>query len=271
MGEATSLADIGCGQGHWSRQLYPYLRSPARLAGIDREPQWVAAAQQNFRHAFPLAAPDLATFATGDATKIPLPDNSFDVVTSQTVLMHLARPLDALHEMLRVLRPGGLLVCVEPNNLWNYLNFTSLTPAEDVATIVRRFEFWLHYHRGKIAEGHGDHTIGDLLPGYFAQLGVTEITVHQSDRAPSLFPPYTSPGQSAIMEQERQSKQAASGPWDRDELRRCVLRGGGNEEFFEQVFRELEEKFEGEQQAINVGTFHAANGSLFYLVSGRKP
>lgn len=271
LGEATSLADIGCGQGHWSRLLYPYLRPPARLTGIDREPQWATVAAQNFRQAFPNVAPDLATFATGEATKIPLPDNSFDVVTCQTVLMHLAQPLDALREMLRVLRPGGLLVCVEPNNLWNYLNFNSRTAAEDVEVIVRRFEFWLRYHRGMIAAGQGDHTIGDLLPGYFAQLGVSKIAVHQSDRAPSLFPPYTTPGQPAIIEQERQSKLEATGPWNRDEVRRRVLRGGGNEEFFELAFRELTEKFEREQQAINAGTFHAANGSLFYLVSGRKP
>lgn len=270
LGEATSLADIGCGQGHWSRLLYPYLRPPARLAGIDREPQWVVAAKQNFHQAFPQVAPDLITFETGDATKIPLPDNSFDVVTCQTVLMHLARPLDALREMLRVLRPGGLLVCVEPNNLWNYLSFTSLTAAEEVEVIVRRFEFWLRYHRGMVAGGQGDHTIGDLLPGYFAQLGVNEITVHQSDRAPSLFPPYTTSGQHAILEQERQSKLEATGSWNRDEVRRRVLRGGGKEEFFELVFRELTEKFEREQQAINAGDFHAANGSLFYLVSGRK-
>lgn len=193
LAEATSLADIGCGQGHWSRLLYPYLQAPVRLAGFDREPQWVAAAEQNFRHAFPHVAPDLATFATGGASNIPFPDDSLDVVTCQTLLMHLARPLDALREMLRVLRPGGLLVCVEPNNLWNYLAFTSLTASEAVETIVRRFEFWLRYHRGKIAGGQGGHTIGDLLPGYFAQLGLSEIAVHQSDRAASLFPPYTTP------------------------------------------------------------------------------
>jgi len=201
--EAASLADIGCGQGHWSRLLYPYLRAPARLTGVDREPLWVAEAAQNFRRAFPHAAPDQFTFVEGDATKLPLPDNSFDVVTCQTVLIHLARPMDALREMLRILRPGGLLVCVEPNNLWNYLAFTSLTAAEPVEILVRRFEFWLRYHRGKIAAGQGDHTLGDLLPGWFAEAGLTEIAVHQSDRAASLFPPYDSPAQQALLEQEQ--------------------------------------------------------------------
>src|SRR6187402_3012818 len=52
--EAGSLADIGCGQGHWSRLLYPYLRKPARLVGVDREPRWVTETAQNFQRAFPL-------------------------------------------------------------------------------------------------------------------------------------------------------------------------------------------------------------------------
>src|ERR1035441_3597090 len=107
--EAASLADIGCGLCHWSRLLYPYLRAPARFAGVDREARWVAEAAGSFRRAFPQVPPDLLTVVQGDATAIPLPNESFDVVTCQTVLMHLARPADALRDMLRILRPGGLL------------------------------------------------------------------------------------------------------------------------------------------------------------------
>src|SRR6267143_3531001 len=72
--EASSLADIGCGQGHWSRLLYPHLRAPARFAGVDREPRWVAEAEHQFRRAFPDVPPDLFSFVQGDATRIPLPD-----------------------------------------------------------------------------------------------------------------------------------------------------------------------------------------------------
>jgi ubiquinone/menaquinone biosynthesis C-methylase UbiE len=269
--EAASLADIGCGQGHWSRLLYPRLRLPARFVGVDREPRWVVEAGQRFRRAFPEVPPGLITFVQGDATRIPLPDACFEVVTCQTVLMHLARPLEALREMRRILRPGGLLVCVEPNNLWNYLSFTSLTAAESVETIMRRFEFWLRYHRGKAALGQGDHMIGDLLPGYFAQMGLAEIAVHQSDRVPALFPSYQTPAQQALLQHEQESMNSGSGPWNRKETRQQVLGGGGTEEFFGRVFVELIEKFTQEQRAITAGTFHAANGGVNYLVSGRKP
>ena len=270
LGEASSLADIGCGLCHWSRLLYPYLSAPARFAGVDREVRWVTEATGSFRRLFPQVPPGLLTVVQGDATSIPLPNDSFDVVTCQTVLMHLARPADALREMLRILRPGGLLVCVEPNNLWNYLAFTSLTAMEPVEVLVRRFEFWLRYHRGKAAAGQGDHTIGDLLPGAFVVAGLSDIAVHLSDRAAALFPPYDTPAQQALVQHGRQWKDSAIGPWDREELRQHVLEGGGTEELFARTFGELIEAFDREQQAIAAGTFHAAFGGITYLVSGRK-
>ena len=269
--EAGSLADIGCGLGHWSRLLYPYLRPPAQLVGVDREPRWVAEAPQHFHRAFPQTDPKLFSFHPGDADRLPLPDNSFEVVTCQTVLMHLAQPLAALREMLRILRPGGLLVCVEPNNFWNYLAFNSLTEDEPVEVLVRRFEFWLRQHRGRIAAGEGNHSLGDLLPGYFAQLGLREIAAHQADRPASLFPPYPTVAQQALIQQEQQWEKSVTGPWDRDNLRRLVLRGGGDEKFFETVFAELVEKFHREHAAISGRVFHAAGGSINYLVSARKP
>jgi SAM-dependent methyltransferase len=214
---------------------------------------------------------ELLTFLQGDATNIPLPDDAFDVVTCQTVLMHLPRPLDALREMCRILRPGGLLICVEPNNLWNYAGFTSLTAAEPAETVARRFEFWLRYHRGKILLGEGDHTIGDLLPGYFAGLGLSAISVWQSDRCAALFPPYAGPEQQALLNQERQWRKSCSGAWDREAVRRQVLAGGGTAQFFDQTFAELEKKATDEETAIAAESFHAAGGGMTYLVSGRKP
>ena len=271
LGEASSLADIGCGLGHWSRLLYGYLKQPARLACIDREPRWVSEAPARFRTAFPAVRLDLLTFAEGDATNIPLPDDSFDVATCQTLLMHLERPLEALREMIRIIRPGGLLICTEPNNLWNIMNFTSLTATETVEETVRRFEFWLRYHRGKRAAGQGDHTIGDLLPGWFAHLGLTELGIYQTDRAMPYYPPYDTAAQKTLIEQEQQWKRTATGPWDRDDLKRNVLRGGGSQETFDRTFAEMERRFDAEQQAIAAGQFHAGFGARTYLVSGRKP
>lgn len=268
--EASSLADIGCGVGHWSCLLYRFLRRPARLAAVDQEPRWVAEAERAFRKAFPDVDPGLLTFVHGDATRIPLPDDAFDVVTCQTLLMHLAKPLDALSEMIRIAKPGGLVVCVEPSNLWNYLPFTSLTNDEPIEAIVRQFEFWLRCHRGRILAGQGDHNFGDLLPGHFAQLGLREIAVYQSDRVTALFPSYERAAQRAVLDQQRQWQEVGAGPFDGEELRRLCLGGGGTEEFFERGFKEALERHARFDQAVTAGSFHAASGGITYLVSGRK-
>ncbi len=268
--EASSLADIGCGRCHWSRLLYPYLKPPARFAAVDREARWVPEAEQFFRQAFPNAPSELLCFKQGHAGNIPLPADSFDIATCQTVLMHLADPLQAIREMKRIVGPGGLVICVEPNNLWNCLAFSSLTNGEPIEVLTRRFEFWLRYHRGRQLNGEGDHSIGDLLPGYFQQAGLKEISVYLSDRAPALWPPYDTPAQRAMVDQEQIWRQAGTGPWDRHELRRHTLAGGAPEEFFERVFGELVVKFETELRAIEAETFHSGGGGVTYLVSGRK-
>jgi len=267
---ATSLADIGCGLCHWSRLLYPYLQRPARFAGVDRERRWIEAAERLFRRTFPEVTPRLLTFTHGDATDIPLADATFDVVTCQTVLMHLARPLDGLREMVRITRPGGLVVCVEPSNLWNYVPFTSLTPNEPTETIVDQFEFWLRCHRGRIKSGEGDHNVGDLVPGYFAQLGLHDISVYQSDRVPALFPPYQTAAQQALLQQQREFKNSDAGPFDRKELRRLCALGGGTDEFFDRLFPQVLERCIREADGVAAGTFHASCGGITYLVSGRK-
>ncbi len=268
---AGSLADIGCGLGHWSRLLYPLLRPGARLVGVDREPRWIAEAPVLFRRVFPEVPPDLISFQTGAATQLPLQDNTFDVVTCQTLLMHLPDPVAGLREMLRILRPGGLLVCVEPNNFWNYVACTSLTEAESVETLVRRFEFWLRQHRGRLAVGRGNHSLGDLLPGYFAELGLSDIRVYQNDRPAPLFPPYASSDQKALLQQERQWEACATGPWDKPDMRQLWLKGGGVEANFESAFDDIHGKYRAEQKALKEGSLHASGGSINYLVSARKP
>ncbi len=49
--------------------------------------------------------------------EIPLPDESVDMAMCQTLLMHLKKPEKALQEMKRILKPGGIIMCKEPDNL----------------------------------------------------------------------------------------------------------------------------------------------------------
>lgn len=59
----------------------------------------------------------------GDITDIPEPDGSFDAVMCIEVLEHLPAPVDALRELARLLKPGGVLVLTAP-----FCSLTHMSP-----------------------------------------------------------------------------------------------------------------------------------------------
>jgi 2-polyprenyl-3-methyl-5-hydroxy-6-metoxy-1,4-benzoquinol methylase len=61
-----------------------------------------------------------------DMTCLPFPDNTFDIVTSWTVLEHLDKPQACFDELARVCKPGGLMAHATPNTL-HYANFITRT------------------------------------------------------------------------------------------------------------------------------------------------
>ena len=157
------------------------------------------------------------------------------MVTCQTLLIHVEDPGIALREMLRVLKPGGLLAVAEPNNLAGSLIQSSLTASSPEWEILKGVRSTLSAERRKRVRGLGDSSLGDLVPGLFAQAGLEGIRVFLSDKAWPLFPPYASAEQKAILRQLKQHRQ------------RGVL------------------------EAVRRGRYHHAGGALMYLVSGRKP
>lgn len=54
----------------------------------------------------------------GSILEIPFPDNTFDFVVSSEVIEHTPDPYKALHEIYRVLKPGGKMVLSTPNKFW---------------------------------------------------------------------------------------------------------------------------------------------------------
>jgi len=46
-------------------------------------------------------------FLQGDVHKLPFPDSSFDKIYGRYILEHLSKPINALKEAFRVLKPGG--------------------------------------------------------------------------------------------------------------------------------------------------------------------
>ena len=95
--------DVGCGDGRTSGLWL--LDHGCSYEGVDVSAQAVEEARQL----------GLQAGQIDDAGRLPFEDGSFDVVVCIEVLEHLFAPLDAVWEMARVLRPGGLLIVTVPN------------------------------------------------------------------------------------------------------------------------------------------------------------
>jgi len=98
---AGNALEIGAGSG---RLLIRIGRErPYRLVAIDYAPYAIRAVRENYHRA---NVSGHALF--GDATALPFPDASFDLVLSGGLLEHFREPAPVVREMARVLRPGGL-------------------------------------------------------------------------------------------------------------------------------------------------------------------
>lgn len=183
LSRVTSIADIGIGLGHWSRLLIPFLSQPLHFVGVDREAFWLEKVQESFNAIQKEVNFSELHFIQSDAHNLNLTSDSFDLVTCQTLLMHCSEPKQVLAEMKRVARAGGIILAVEPVNLLNCLELSSVSNLLSVKDRTSLFRFWLYFQEGLRIKRKGDHNIGCYLPGLFKEVGLERIVVYQNDRA----------------------------------------------------------------------------------------
>lgn len=268
LSEVTRALEVGSGVGHWSRVLEPHLPHDALLCGVELEPRWVSEAR---RRAEALGLAQRLTYQQGDAMALPFADQTFDLVTCQTVLIHLPDVMKALRGMLRVLKPGGLLAVVEPNNIGCSLVVGSTRFDDDVESLVNLAKLQIVCERGKAALGEGHNSVGELLPGYFQELGLSDLQVYQSDHASPLVPPYETLAERANVSQFLDWVERDFHCWSRGETRRYYLGGGGSEADFDALWAQARRVNQRVASALRAKTEHQTGGSLVYLVSARKP
>ncbi|MGE4131607.1 MAG: class I SAM-dependent methyltransferase [Bdellovibrionales bacterium] len=264
---AKNVLDVGCGVGHWGRVWEAVLSKEARVTGVDREESWVTKATELAKAS---GLGDRYQYQKGDANALPFADNVFDLVTCQTVLIHLKDPKVGLREMLRVLKPGGTLLVAEPNNFSNRTMMNSLTPQLSIDEILDRLRFDLLIERGKQALGLGFNSIGDFIPGYLAEVGGKNIRVYLSDKASPSIPPYSSREQQVNIQQMREWAERKFIGWDREEVLGYFLAGGGLREDFDRYFNLFVEDFAKTLKAIDDGGYHCAGGAVTYLIGATK-
>jgi SAM-dependent methyltransferase len=93
--------DVGCGNGAFTELLVDRC-APALVHGVDP-----SEAQLAFARTRP--ASRLAQFALGDAMVLDFPNDSFDAATMALVIFFVPEPDRGIAEMVRVVRPGGLV------------------------------------------------------------------------------------------------------------------------------------------------------------------
>lgn len=262
------VLDVGCGVGHWGMLLASVMPEHVRFTGIDREPSWV---EQARTRALALGLEGRFSYRQGEAERVPFPDDSFDLTTCQTVLIHLPDPAAAVSEMMRVTRPGGLVAVAEPNNLTAALLLDSISNRSSVDEIVELVRFQLICERGKVALGEGDNSLGDRVPGLFVAQGLVDVAVHVNDKATAVFPPYATGAQRAFTEDARDRVERHLWNWDEADARRFFLAGGGDEEAFASHFARGLASRENIVRGLDDSTYHGIVGGEFYLVAGRKP
>jgi ubiquinone/menaquinone biosynthesis C-methylase UbiE len=103
----AAVLDVGCSSGYLARKLAAAAGPDGHVTGVDPSEPAIAYAR---RRALPAM-----TFTVAVAQDLPLPDESFDVVTATLALHHVpARKREAaLREMFRVTRPGGRLLAAD--------------------------------------------------------------------------------------------------------------------------------------------------------------
>ncbi|GJE97199.1 S-adenosyl-L-methionine-dependent methyltransferase [Phanerochaete sordida] len=99
-----TILDVGCGPGTISADLATYVPQ-----GHITAMEYVADVLETARACASARGVRNISFSVGDAQALPFPDASFDVVHAHQVLQHVADPVQALREMRRVTRPGGLV------------------------------------------------------------------------------------------------------------------------------------------------------------------
>lgn len=98
--EGAKVIEVGCGKGRFLSALRR-LKPSVECTGVDISRQML--------HCLPNGVRGVQ----GSLESIPLPDDTYDVTFSVEAIEHSANPSAAIREMLRVTRPGGIVLVID--------------------------------------------------------------------------------------------------------------------------------------------------------------
>lgn len=117
------ILDCPCGRGFYLN-MFRYV-SKCRLVGLELDWPVIQKAKRNVGH-----LPDIL-LTNANIYQLPYPDNTFDGVILSEILEHIDDDVAGLKEVLRVLKPGGVVAITVPNAnypfWWDPINKTLQT------------------------------------------------------------------------------------------------------------------------------------------------
>jgi ubiquinone/menaquinone biosynthesis C-methylase UbiE len=103
------VLDVACGSGYGTRILS---QKASNVVGVDINPDSIKYAKQHY-------SDKNIHYICSNATKIPVENNSFDVIVSYETLEHIIDPNAFLNETKRILKKDGIVIISTPNDKVN--------------------------------------------------------------------------------------------------------------------------------------------------------
>ncbi|MGG1399504.1 demethylmenaquinone methyltransferase [Bacillus salipaludis] len=105
----SKALDVCCGTGDWTIALAEAVGPSGEVVGLDFSKNMLKVGQEKVNQ----LGLNQIKLIHGNAMELPFPDQSFDYVTIGFGLRNVPDYLQVLKEMNRVLKPGGVAVCLE--------------------------------------------------------------------------------------------------------------------------------------------------------------
>ncbi|WP_404954437.1 methyltransferase domain-containing protein [Streptomyces sp. 147326] len=156
-----SVLDVGCGPGTITADLAELVAPGGRVTAVDAAQDVVERARA---HAAERGVSGIE-FGTADVHALDFPDDTFDVVHAHQVLQHVGDPVQALREMRRVCRPGGIVAARDAD--YAAMTWCPATPGLDE---------WLSLYRRVARANGGEPDAGRRLRAWARQAGFTDVT-----------------------------------------------------------------------------------------------
>jgi ubiquinone/menaquinone biosynthesis C-methylase UbiE len=117
------VLDMGCGAGRHAFEMY---RRGGDVIAFDQDADELAAVLELFgamKEAGEVPVGAEADIKQGDALELPFADGEFDRIVAAEVLEHIPADIQAIGELVRVLRPGGTIAVSVPRWLPEIINW----------------------------------------------------------------------------------------------------------------------------------------------------